>query len=96
MHSPLSAVAIFKRYLMDCYSRDGEEGQGEWPLLSNVAFIDPELLMGNSKVDIRDMFEDRNVLLEGTAGPGKTTLMRHICSREQRENCFVEWTFSST
>ena len=21
--SPLSAVAVFKRYLMDCYSRDG-------------------------------------------------------------------------
>ena len=81
--SPLSAVTSFKRYLIDCYTNDGEDCQGEWPLLPNAPFVNPELLLGSQKVGIRDLLQERKVkvLLEGTAGSGKTTLTKHICQQ---------------
>ena len=80
--SPLTAVTAFKRYLKDCYARDGEAVGKEprWPPLSNAPFVNPELVLGDQKVSrkvrISDLFEGKkahSVLLEGTAGSGKTT-----------------------
>ena len=89
--TPDSIVDIFRQYLKDCYSSTPvtHHGQKGWPPLSNSPFVNPRLISKQFEkgevfvrnVQIADLFEEKKVMLEGTAGSGKTTLMRYICQQ---------------
>ena len=99
LQAPPGAVAAFKLYLNDCYNRISATSAAEqdWPPLMNAAFVDPELhvvegqlmMKKRKKILVDDLFQSeksQNILLEGTAGSGKTTLTRSICQKWAQGN----------
>ena len=85
--APHIIVNSFRQYLKDCYSTSASDGvadREDWPRLKHPKiFMNPELASKDTKTSLTtlDIFEDKKVMLEGTAGSGKTTLMRHACQQ---------------
>ena len=84
--APHIIVNSFREYLKDCYSTSASDGvadREDWPRLKHPIFVNPELVSKDEKTSltILDIFKDKKVMLEGTAGSGKTTLMRHACQQ---------------
>ena len=87
--APHNIVNSFRQYLKDCYSRSASTGvidREEWPRLMNAPFVKPEFVMieadRKTTQTTLDVFGDNNkMMLEGTAGTGKTTLMKHVCQQ---------------
>ena len=85
--APHIIVNSFRQYLKDCYSTSATDGvavRKDWPRLNRpMIFVNPELVSKDKKTSLTtlDIFNDKKVMLEGTAGSGKTTLMRHACQQ---------------
>ena len=85
--APHIIVNSFRQYLKDCYSTSASDGvadREDWPRLKHpMTFVNPELVSKDKKTSLTtlDIFKDKKVMLEGTAGSGKTTLMRHACQQ---------------
>ena len=92
--APHNVVNFFRRYLKNCYCCKPAatyQAQKDWPLqLSQSSFLKPNLVLKSQQnsmttsksFEIEDLCNlDKNVVLEGTAGSGKTTLTRHICQQ---------------
>ena len=85
--APHIIVNSFRQYLKDCYSTSASDGvadREDWPRLKHpMTFVNPELVSKDEKLSLTtlDIFKDKKVMLEGTAGSGKTTLMRHACQQ---------------
>ena len=85
--APHIIVNSFRQYLKDCYSTSASDGvadREDWPRLQHpMIFVNPELVSKDKKTSLTtlDIFKDKKVMLEGTAGSGKTTLMRHACQQ---------------
>ena len=85
--APHIIVNSFRQYLKDCYSTSASDGvadREDWPRLKHpMIFVNPDLVSKDEKTSLTtlDIFKDKKVLLEGTAGSGKTTLMRHACQQ---------------
>ena len=85
--APHIIVNSFRQYLKDCYSTSASNGvadREDWPRLKDpMMFVNPELVSKDKKTSLTtlDIFKDKKVMLEGTAGSGKTTLMRHACQQ---------------
>ena len=85
--APHIIVNSFRQYLKDCYSTSASDGvadREDWPRLKHpMIFVKPELVSKDKKISLTtlDIFKDKKVMLEGTAGSGKTTLMRHACQQ---------------
>ena len=66
----------------------------------NAPFVEPEFVMieadRKTTRTTLNVFGDKKVMLEGTAGSGKTTLMKHVCHQWAEVNCFTMWISSST
>ena len=84
--APHNIVNSFRQYLKDCYSSSASTGvvdREEWPRLMNAPFVEPEFVMieadRKTTRTTLNVFGDKKVMLEGTAGSGKTTLMKHVC-----------------
>ena len=97
--SPHNAVAAFKLYLKDCYSSSSATADRQnWPPLANTPYIAPELRLvidtsppdrqASKPIQLNDLFQDKSmphkILLEGTAGSGKTTLSRNMCQEWEK------------
>ena len=84
--APHIIVNSFRQYLKDCYSTSASDGvdREDWPRLKHpTIFVNPELVSKDKKTSLTtlDIFKDKKVMLEGTAGSGKTTLMRRVCQQ---------------
>ena len=85
--APHNIVNSFRQYLKDCYSTSASDGvadREDWPRLKHpMIFVNPELVSKDKKRSLTtlDIFKDKKVMLEGTAGSGKTTLMRRVCQQ---------------
>ena len=85
--APHIIVNSFRQYLKDCYSTSASDGvadREDWPRLKHpMIFVNPELVSKEEKTSLTtlEIFKDKKVMLEGTAGSGKTTLMRHACQQ---------------
>ena len=88
--APQNNVNSFRKYLKDCYSSSASTGvidKEDWPRLLDAPFVKPEFVVkntdGTTTRTVLDILEDKKakVMLEGTAGSGKTTLMRHVCQQ---------------
>ena len=85
--APHIIVNSFRQYLKDCYSTSASDGvadREDWPRLKHpMIFVNPELVSKDKKTSLTtlDIFKDKKVMLEGTAGSGKTTLMRRVCQQ---------------
>ena len=83
----INIVNSFRQYLKDCYSTSASDGvadREDWPRLKHpMIFVNPVLVSKDKKTSLTtlDIFKDKKVMLEGTAGSGKTTLMRHACQQ---------------
>ena len=89
LQAPHNVVNSFREYLKDCYcfkpaTSQGQE-DGEPLLLSQSSFLNPSLVLksdDSKSLEIEDLCKlGKTVMLEGTAGSGKTTLTRHICQQ---------------
>ena len=86
---PHNIVKSFREHLKDCYCCKPATCQGQEnceQLQLSQSFLNPNLVLksDNSKsLDIEDLckLDDKTVVLEGTAGSGKTALTRHICQQ---------------
>ena len=82
--APHIIVNSFRQYLKDCYSTSASDGvadREDWPRLKHpMIFVNPDLISNDKKTSL-NIFKDKKVMLEGTAGSGKTTLMRHACQQ---------------
>ena len=99
---PHNVVKAFQKHLKDCYCCKPATQEDCEPLqLPQSSFLNPNLVFkksdhnGDSKsLDIKDICKiDKNVVLEGTAGSGKTTLTRHICQQWAEGNMFHDIDF---
>ena len=84
--APHIIVNSFRQYLKDCYSTSASDGVVDrgWPRQKRpMIFVNSELVSKDKKTNLTtlDIFKDKKVMLEGTAGSGKTTLMRHACQQ---------------
>ena len=90
LQAPHNVVKSFREHLKDCYCKPAtgtyQVEENYEPLqLSQSSFLNPNLVLksDNSKsLDIKDICKHgKTVVLEGTAGSGKTALTRHICQQ---------------
>ena len=90
LQAPHNVVKSFREHLKDCYCKPATgtyqvEENCEPLQLSQSSFLNPNLVLksDNSKsLDIKDICKHgKTVVLEGTAGSGKTALTRHICQQ---------------
>ena len=89
LQAPHNIVKSFQDYLKDCYCCKPATYQGQEdcePLqLSQLSFFNPNLVLkgdDSKSLDIEDLCKHgKTVVLEGTAGSGKTSLTRHICQQ---------------
>ena len=85
--APHIIVNSFRQYLKDCYSTSASDGvadREDWPRLQYpMVYVNPELVSKDKKTNLTtlEIFQDKKVMLEGTAGSGKTTLMRRVCQQ---------------
>ena len=92
LQAPHNVVKSFREHLKDCYCKPATgttyqvEENCEPLQQSQISFLNPNLVLksDNTKsVEIEDLSckLGKTVVLEGTAGSGKTTLTRHICQQ---------------
>ena len=91
LQAPHIVVKSFQEHLKDCYCKPATgttyqvEENCEPLQLSQISFLNPNLVLksDNTKsLEIKDLCKlGKTVVLEGTAGSGKTTLTRHICQQ---------------
>ena len=91
LQAPHNVVKSFQEHLKDCYGKPATgttyqvEENCEPLQLSQISFLNPNLVLksDNTKsLEIKDLCKlGKTVVLEGTAGSGKTTLTRQICQQ---------------
>ena len=92
--APHNVVKSFREYLKDCYcckSTTYQEQKDLWSLpLSQPSFLKPSLVLKSQhNFEIKNLCKlGKTVILEGTAGSGKTTLTGHICQQWAERKLF--------